>query len=459
MDSSSWIHGYAANSNGGGGLMCGYAASYIPSALRCREEEQHQHQQHELLLGSQVQQHLSQISMHMNLDDVEPAPEAYGGAVHSGYISSVVDTFDFLTNSYHAAGGCSFPSSSSTSASLSCSPEISSTAAHVLADPATGLQFPEVSSLAAPGVVLPYEDDQDVINLHDTPAEMAPGGMSSTSTSAFRRYERHLSPRRRLTKPACGQRMFKTAMSVLDRMHTAMRYKHQQQQEQYYYQQQQASAAEPSGNQLQHMISERKRREKLNDSFHALRTVLPPGSKKDKTSILIIAREYVNSLKSKVCELEEKNQALQAQLARRATSGASAEEDEAEAGEKVEIQITAAEGDQSGEVCTVKIAVRPSRGNTTDMVLRTLQCLKDRIGEDVSLVSMATGEDEDGPEPHRANLTLHLKSVSGAKWEEDAVREAVTKAVADTPASPSMGTPTATRRADAAAGAGLSRLH
>jgi hypothetical protein len=27
------------------------------------------------------------------------------------------------------------------------------------------------------------------------------------------------------------------------------------------------------------MISERKRREKLNDRFHALTTVLPPGSK------------------------------------------------------------------------------------------------------------------------------------------------------------------------------------
>ena len=115
----------------------------------------------------------------------------------------------------------------------------------------------------------------------------------------------------------------------------------------------------------------------------------------------------MNSLKSKVCELEEKNQALQEQLARRPTSSAGAEEAE------VEIQITAVEGDQSGEVCTVKIAVRPSRGNTTDMVLRTLQCLKDQIGEDVSLVSMTTGENDNGPGPHRANMTLHLKVVYG----------------------------------------------
>ncbi|CAM0880217.1 unnamed protein product [Alopecurus aequalis] len=408
MDSSTWIHGYGGNS----GFMCGYSASCIPSVLQCREEQ---------LLGSEIHQHLNQISMHLNVDDVEP--EVYAG-VPSGDICSVVDDFDFLP-SHHASGGCSFPSSSSTSssfrsASLSCSPEISSTTAHVLADPATGLQFPEVSSLLAPGVMLPY-DDQYVANVQDTLATMAPGA-SGMSTRAFRPYDRHLAPRRRLTKPACGQRMFKTAMSVLDKMHKTMRYNQQQQQQQYYYQQQQASAAEPSGNQLQHMISERKRREKLNDSFHALRTVLPPGSKKDKTSILITAREYVNSLKSKVCELEEKNQALQAQLAQRPTSGAGAE-----AGEKVEIQITATEGDQSGEVCTVKIAARPARGNTTDLVLRTLQCLKDQIGEDVSLVSMSTGEDGDGP--NRASLTLHLKSASGAKWEEEVVREAVTKAL------------------------------
>jgi hypothetical protein len=49
--------------------------------------------------------------------------------------------------------------------------------------------------------------------------------------------------------------------------------------------------------------------------------------------------------------------------------------------------------------------MRPARSNTTDTVLRTLQCLKDQMGEGVSLVSMTT----DGP--HRASLTLHLKVV------------------------------------------------
>jgi hypothetical protein len=35
----------------------------------------------------------------------------------------------------------------------------------------------------------------------------------------------------------------------------------------------------PTSSQLNHMISERRRRERLNESFEALRGLLPPGSK------------------------------------------------------------------------------------------------------------------------------------------------------------------------------------
>ncbi|KAM3347285.1 hypothetical protein ACQJBY_021326 [Aegilops geniculata] len=361
--------------------------------------------------------------MQMNMED-EPAayivPAGDGAAV--GMQQSVLDEFDFLPS--HHAGGCCFPSSSSTSssfrsASLSCSPENSS--AHALATPGAGLQFPEVSSHVPP-LVLPCDDDyhQYVLNFHDT-AAMEPGVVPA---SAFSRYARHLGGRRR-PKPACGQKMFKKSMSVLVKMQTAMRYSHQQ----HHFQQASVEAELSSVNQLQHMISERKRREKLNDSFQALKTVLPPGSKKDKTSILITAREYVNSLKSKVCDLEEKNKALQAQLAECARA-AGVEEDDAE---KVEIQITRAAADRedgatTSEVCTVKIAARPAHGNTMDVVLRTLQCLNDQMGEDdVSLVAMSTN---DGDGLTGAFLTMQLKSASGAKWEEEVVREAVAKAVA-----------------------------
>lgn len=61
--------------------------------------------------------------------------------------------------------------------------------------------------------------------------------------------------------------MIKAGIEILRRV-SAMRMEAQVQ-EQY----------RPTSNQLHHMISERKRREKLNEYFHALRLLLPPGSK------------------------------------------------------------------------------------------------------------------------------------------------------------------------------------
>ncbi|KAK4396904.1 putative transcription factor [Sesamum angolense] len=63
------------------------------------------------------------------------------------------------------------------------------------------------------------------------------------------------------------------------------------------------------------MISERRRREKLNESFQILRSLLPPGSKKDKASVLSSTTEYLSSLKSQVEELSKRNQMLESQLA------------------------------------------------------------------------------------------------------------------------------------------------
>ena len=139
-------------------------------------------------------------------------------------------------------------------------------------------QYLEVSSQVPMPPAVPYDRHQ-YANLHvPAAAAMAPEP-PATNTGAFKRYARHLGPKRPPKPGACGQRMFKTAMSVLSKMHAAARYSAQQQ---YYYQQ--AAAAEAAApalavNQLQHMFSERKRREKLNDSFHALKAVLPPGAK------------------------------------------------------------------------------------------------------------------------------------------------------------------------------------
>jgi len=453
MDSScsSWLHGYINNA-GNNGFMCGYAAgSCTPAELQYREEEDEEQFPSS---SQQIQHHLNQISMRMNMDDDEASvydvPSSDGGGVsppmgvHNHPIG-VDGGHGLLIDPRHAG---SFPSSSSSSslslpsASLSCSPESS---AHVLGTPAAAAttacsQYLEVSSQVPMPPAVPYDRHQ-YANLHvPAAAEMAPEP-PATNTGAFKRYARHLGPKRPPKPGACGQRMFKTAMSVLSKMHAEARYSAQQQ---YYYQQAavaEAAAPPPSVNQLQHMFSERKRREKLNDSFHALKAVLPPGAKKDKTSILIRAREYLRSLESKVAELEEKNRLLESRLARGDdSSDDGSRKDAADSGdEKVQVEITreankevraaAAGGEPRDDLCTLKIAVS-SPCNMTDVAVRTLQCLKEQIGDGVSLVAMSTsGGAEASTTSARADLTLQIKSPPG--WEEQPVKDAVAKVVAD----------------------------
>ncbi|KAL1549984.1 transcription factor MYC2-like [Salvia divinorum] len=57
---------------------------------------------------------------------------------------------------------------------------------------------------------------------------------------------------------------------------------------------------------VNHQVAERKRREKLNQRFYALRSVVPNVSKMDKASLLVDAVTYINQLKSMVTGLEEK---------------------------------------------------------------------------------------------------------------------------------------------------------
>ena len=252
------------------------------------------HMESNILLSS-----CAQISMRMNMDDDEASvydvPSSDGGGVsppmgvHNHPIG-VDGGHGLLIDPRHAG---SFPSSSSSSslslpsASLSCSPESS---AHVLGTPAAAAttacsQYLEVSSQVPLPPAVTYDRHQ-YANLHvPAAAAMAPEP-PATNTGAFKRYARHLGPKRPPKPGACGQRMFKTAMSVLSKMHAEARYSAQQQ---YYYQQAavaEAAAPPPSVNQLQHMFSERKRREKLNDSFHALKAVLPPGAKVLRVYIL-----------------------------------------------------------------------------------------------------------------------------------------------------------------------------
>ncbi|URE14076.1 hypothetical protein MUK42_10467 [Musa troglodytarum] len=65
---------------------------------------------------------------------------------------------------------------------------------------------------------------------------------------------------------------------------------------------------------LDHVEAERQRREKLNQRFYALRSVVPNVSKMDKASLLADAVTYINELRSNVKALESDKRKLQSEL-------------------------------------------------------------------------------------------------------------------------------------------------
>ncbi|XP_074578366.1 transcription factor bHLH25-like isoform X2 [Curcuma longa] len=65
------------------------------------------------------------------------------------------------------------------------------------------------------------------------------------------------------------------------------------------------AAKKPSHSNKEHIIAERKRREKLNQRFIALSAIVPGLKKMDKTSVLSDAIKYLKQLQEKVKSLEE----------------------------------------------------------------------------------------------------------------------------------------------------------
>ncbi|KAH9316168.1 hypothetical protein KI387_024795, partial [Taxus chinensis] len=65
---------------------------------------------------------------------------------------------------------------------------------------------------------------------------------------------------------------------------------------------------------VNHVLAERRRREKLNEKFIILRTLVPFVTKMDKASILGDAIEYVKQLRRKIQELEVRSKQMEAQI-------------------------------------------------------------------------------------------------------------------------------------------------
>lgn len=86
--------------------------------------------------------------------------------------------------------------------------------------------------------------------------------------SVFKKYMPALAPSNtQIDAPSSRQSMPKRSISFFRNLNIFMRTR------------QRFQETRPTTTQLHHMMSERKRREKLNESFHALRSLLPPGTK------------------------------------------------------------------------------------------------------------------------------------------------------------------------------------
>ncbi|GLT79096.1 hypothetical protein SLA2020_506010 [Shorea laevis] len=186
------------------------------------------------------------------------------------------------------------------------------------------------------------------------------------------------------------------------------------------------AGSRPSSTQLHHMMSERKRREKLNESFQALRSLLPPGTKKDKASVLSSTREYLSSLIAQMSELSGKNQLLEAQLlqskeAAKEVIGTNS------SNEKMNVRIIhALESTSEERFVDLRISVR-GEYSVMDMLIRLLEFL--RQDRNVNLMSMEANTIAAEPGPLN-NINFRLR-IEGNGWDESAFTEAVRRLVAD----------------------------
>ncbi|KAH7851854.1 hypothetical protein Vadar_017355 [Vaccinium darrowii] len=194
----------------------------------------------------------------------------------------------------------------------------------------------------------------------------------------------------------------------------------------------QAQGTRPmSSTQLHHMISERKRREKLNESFQALRSLLPPGTKKDKASVLASTTDYLASLKAQVEELTKRSQVLEEKVQLLSTKKEANRQQEAVSSlspnERLDVRIThEAASTSEAQVIGVQVVLR-GECNVMDLVTRILEFL--RQAENASLMSVEA--DSQVVDSNPMNIVRLRLRIEGGEWDESAFQEAVRRVVAD----------------------------
>ncbi|KAL9440901.1 hypothetical protein AB3S75_019557 [Citrus x aurantiifolia] len=239
--------------------------------------------------------------------------------------------------------------------------------------------------------------------------------LAPPKASAFKNYNLALAPTSNIRAISAfrGQSILKRTISYYRRLNIARR-------------EYTAGPSRPTSTQLHHMISERKRREKLNESFHALRSLLPPGTKKDKASLLINTREYLSSLKAQVDELSRRSQILEGQVFPKAREAAAAASVNAE--ERVQVRVSpVAESTSEWRMVDIRVIVR-GECPALDLVIRILEFLK---GDDnLSLISVEANTQIAADSTSFNHVILRLR-IQGNEWDESAFEEAVRRVVGD----------------------------
>ncbi|KAM0932485.1 putative transcription factor bHLH family [Dioscorea sansibarensis] len=182
----------------------------------------------------------------------------------------------------------------------------------------------------------------------------------------------------------------------------------------------------PTSNQISHMISERRRREKLNGSFDHLRSLLPPGSKKDRASVLMKTKDYLKTLKDQISELQLENRMLEKKLKCPATDEINEEDSKAsDFRPTLRVEIIKASV-PSSEVQQIRLRLTANANSALiNFVLHVLQCLKEMRA--LELVSV------DG-NIHTTQTNLHASvtvefQIKACDWHEDLFKEAMTRSI------------------------------
>lgn len=175
------------------------------------------------------------------------------------------------------------------------------------------------------------------------------------------------------------------------------------------------------------MISERKRREKLNESFQALRSLLPLGTKKDKASVLASTTDYLASLKAQVEELTKRSRDLEEKVQLLATKKDHDQEVSLSPDQRLDVRIThEAESTSQARVIGLQVVLR-GECNVMDLVTRILEFLR-RV-ENASLLSVEA--DAQVVDSNPINIVRLRLRIEGGEWDESAFQEAVRRVVAD----------------------------